>query len=169
MPALLDPRSLVIYDCPREWPTVPEELIVKLCPQPQNIVRDQFGKVHYFRTPPMLSPEQKILMDKIAASRYFLIKLHEDCICGKCGGKHGYVTVGCVEAPFNGLTDITTQIVGKPWETFGLSKQERKEIDPGTSLRVPWHTVQIGDIVPITEAQARIRYERIRMKGIPWR
>src|SRR5688572_13153808 len=102
MPALLDPQSLIIYDCPQEWPTIPEELILKLCPQPQNIVIDQFGKKHYFRTPPMLSVEQKAMLQRIAASRHFLIKLLDNARCGRCGGKHGYVTVGCIEAPFHG-------------------------------------------------------------------
>lgn len=167
MPYELDPQSLILYETPPEWPTVPRELIEKLIPVQTYSVIDQWGKSHTFRTPPMHTPEQKAMLDRIAASRHFLIRLDDAARCLRCNRNHGYVTAGCVELPFNGLTDITRAIVGKPWEDFGLTKAERREIDPGTSIKVPWHTVTIGDIVPITEIKARALKERIRMKGIP--
>ena len=167
MSIILDPQSLILYETPPEWPTVPRELIEKLIPVETYKTVDQWNRVHTFRTPPMHTPEQKAMLERIALSRHFLVKLHETARCGRCGGKHGYVTSGCIELPFNGLTDITRAIVGKPWQDFGLSKVERREIDPGTSVKVPWHTVTIGDIVPITEIKARALKQQIRMKGIP--
>lgn len=164
MTVLLDPRSLEILDCPPEWPTVPRQLIEQLIPQPPRPVRDPFGKIHYFRPIPMYTAAQRDMLNKIAASRWFLIKLDEQARCGNCGGKHGYVTLGCIERPWNGITDMTYAILGKPWLTFGLSRQERKEIAPGTGVNVPWQSVRLGDIVPITGERARALRERIRMK-----
>lgn len=160
----LDPRSLEIYDCPPEWPTIPRELIERLIPAPPVPIRDPFGRLHYFQPIPMYTPEQKAQIDAIAASRWFLIKLHESAVCGRCDGKHGYVTLGCVERPWNGITDITQAIIGRPWESFGLSRRERREVKPGESIQVNWNAVRLGDIVPITSTKARVLREKIRMK-----
>lgn len=164
MSILLDPQTLVIRDCPPEWPNVPQDLLDKLIPQRPKPIRDPFGKLHYFVDVPMYTPAQKAQIDAIASSRWFLIKLDEQARCGICNQNHGYVTLGCVEKPFNGITDITQAILGRPWETFGLTPQQRREMKPGESIAVHWNPVRLGDIVPITSTKARILRERIRMK-----
>ncbi len=46
--------------------------------------------------------------DRILASQYFLVKqgsLGEILRCKRCGAKHPYLTLMCVEQPFSGITD----------------------------------------------------------------
>ncbi len=45
--------------------------------------------------------------DRLLASQYFLVKMAgegEVPRCRGCGGKHRYLTLGCIEQPFSGLT-----------------------------------------------------------------
>jgi hypothetical protein len=55
----------------------------------------------------MPSPEAQLERERILASRYFLVKIAGNgdvWRCKRCHAKHRYLTLGCVEQPFSGLT-----------------------------------------------------------------
>lgn len=152
MSITIDPRSLVIRESPPEWPAIPGELVERLAPTPPQPIRDQFGKWHYFSQFPMFTPEQKAQLDRIAAGRWFLIRANDRVRCTLCGGKHPYFTRGCVEKPYNGLTEITTALL-----TVRSASGRVRETE--------YSAVKLGDIEPIAEIKARRLREAIIMRG----
>lgn len=56
--------------------------------------------------PFVLTPEQAAERERILMSRYFLVRqgsLGEIFRCRRCGQKHPYLTLMCVEQPFSGI------------------------------------------------------------------
>ena len=100
-------------------------------------------------------PWQRRAMDKIARSRWFLVRNEQRDRCGNCrqgtipGAIHEYLTLGCIELPFNGVDDLV--LVLESWD------EERRE-----RLISGMHP---GMFVPITFGDARKYIRRIQAKG----
>lgn len=155
----LDVSRLVLPDVPPEWDVLPRELLAAIKPQTISQVTDQFGKVHYFRPITCFTPEQTRQIDAILAGRWFLLRNIWSWKCynrktGKgCKQVHRYFTWGCVERPFNGLTEIV-----------GLMKKEREH---ARARDLEFSGLALGDIVPITPHKAQELIDRMTMRGYP--
>lgn len=122
-------------DLPPQWAKLPDELLAHL--RPVNGV---------------YSPAQRAALNRIAAGRFFLIRnepIHGAgrTPCGRCGRRHKYVTIRCVECPFNGLREA--------WTWLSTS-----ELGLGIS-----GVIQPGTLEPIAAAEAARHEQRIRDRG----
>lgn len=155
MATQLDPGALILPNQPREWETIPPELLAALTPQVIDRVTDQWGKVHYFHPVRCFTPEQTRQIDAIARGRWFLLRniWRQQCYNRKtgrgCRQIHDYFTFGCVERPFNGLTEI-----------IGLLRQR-------SGHEVTFSGMALGDIEPITAEKARALMDAMAAKGYP--
>lgn len=135
---MIDPRRIILPDNPSEWPDIPEHIWEKL--KPKNGI---------------YLPWQKRAMDKIARSRWFLIRNNHRERCGNCrqgaipGAIHDYLTLGCVELPFHGIEDLV--LVMQEW-----NEERRERLISGMTP---------GTIVPITPSDAFKYIGRIKDKG----
>ena len=120
----LDPFD-VIGDVPPEWRAVAAELIARLGDP----------------TRPWLTPAERRALDAVIALRPYLVTNAHRARCRRCGAVHPYLTLGCIERPFTGWTEV-----------FALVR------DQHIALR-------LGDLVPIDRETARRLIERIRARG----
>ena len=146
----LDPTSIVLDDVPSEWGTVPSEILERLLPVTARIVYGPNGEQKLYDMRGMITPEQKCLIDRIAAGRWFLLRNDGPTgrlKCGRCGQRHTYFTLACVERPFHGLQEIV-----------GLMRQVK-----GRDLE--FSAVRLGTIEPITRSRAQRLLGQIRQRG----
>jgi CelD/BcsL family acetyltransferase involved in cellulose biosynthesis len=89
----------------------------------------------------------------LLAGRWFLIRNDASAgyrpRCGRCNQVHDFLTLGCVERPFNGLTEIVAML-------RDFRAEGRDRVMEG---------VRYGALVPITAAEAQRLAGRIRAKG----
>lgn len=152
---LLDPTALTMRDMPPEWDAVPTEILAQLAPQAFREVVRPDGRSYIADVTGVITALQKKAIDTIARGRWFVMRNigpAGKAICGRCGRRHDYLTLGCVERPFHGLQEIV-----------GL--METYEADGNSAERI-LTAIRLGSIVPITRKQARQLSEKIRAKGI---
>jgi hypothetical protein len=128
----LDLMAATMPDLPPQWETVEPDVLATLRPE---------GGIY--------TPQQHAALKRIAGRRWFLIRANTGLAsrCRECQQVHTYLTLGCVELPFNGLTEV----IG----LFDRYQGRDRVID----------AVALGDIVPITRDEARTLYGRIRARG----
>lgn len=133
---MTNPRAAYLPDMPPEWATIPDEIITRLVPSGGYT-----------------TPEQQAELNRIAAGRWFLVRNELRARCGACrqgtlpGAIHEYLTIACVEAPFNGLREVVL---------FMQSHEHGDLLFSGLSA---------GTIVPITAERAAQFNRRIRQHG----
>jgi hypothetical protein len=57
--------------------------------------------------PVIMTPDEMRERERLLRGRYFLVRqgtLGEIMKCKRCGGKHAYLTLACIERPFSGIT-----------------------------------------------------------------
>lgn len=90
---LLDLRSVVLPDNPREWPELP--------PEQRALLRPANG---------IYRPDEVKILDNLARRRWFLLRNDgpqgERWRCRYCKGIHPFFTLSCVPVPMNGLTHV---------------------------------------------------------------
>lgn len=130
--AVLD--LLMSSDRPSVWPELPPDVAEKL------------------RQGGLWTPEERVALNLALLGYWFLIRnkpiFDGPKRCTRCNRKHDYVTVGCVELPFNGLREALT------W----LSTNELGLTEHG--LLIDGY-VRPGMLVPISAAEAAKRNEII--------
>lgn len=157
MSAALDVQQLVLPDRPPQWPDLPPPLRAALNAGGGTIWH-RSGCVATLRGPHDLHyrcvadcPVR--LMRETLARRWFLIV--NDAVpgyrpeCGRCGVKHQYMTLMCIERPFNGLTEVIAKI-----------RQPRIEGPDRIT-----EGFRLGALVPIKAIEALVLKEKIRAKG----
>lgn len=145
---LLDPY---LRDLPSEWEAVPPEILERLVPRSVTRVVSPDGVEHFFDTRGIITPVQEREIQRIARARWFLLRNDgghgERLRCGRCGGRHAYFTLACIERPFHGLEEIVGLI----------RKIEGRDL--------VFDAVRLGTIEPITRKRALRLQARIRAKG----
>lgn len=104
------------------------------------------------------SQEEITHRDRVLAATYFLVRqgtLGEIAKCKRCGGKHSYLTLMCIEQPFSGITQGIFMYVH-----VGRPKAERKELpvlERANYERVvkALDTLELADSHPETAAKIR--------------
>ncbi len=140
----------------------------------------------------MPTPEQVRERDRILAGIYFLVRqggLGEKMRCKRCGARHEYLTLMCVEQPFSGLT----QGLYAYWRAAGahgayqhLAPADRARYDAlterfgpdmaeshpqtvrqlGTATTdVDFGAIALGTLEPITRQKAQSLIWRINARG----
>ena len=131
-----DPTQPNLDDLPPEWDELPAEVLARL-----------------LTVGPVLTTEETAELNRIAQARWFLVRNDSRARCGNCrqgmlpGAIHDYLTLKCVEAPFNGLRQLQLYT---------------QHVD-GADL--VWTHFSAGTIVPITATKARQLNERIIERG----
>jgi hypothetical protein len=120
----LDPFD-VIGSVPPEWRAVAVELVARLGDP----------------TRPWLTPAERRALDAVIALRPYLVTNAQRARCRRCGVVHAYLTLGCIERPFTGWTEV-----------FALVREQNV-------------VLRLGDLVPIDRETARALIERIRARG----
>jgi hypothetical protein len=153
---LLNPAALTLADLPPQWEQVPDMILAQLAPQAVREVRGPLGRSYLVDMTGVITPEQKKAIDSVARSRWFVMRndgpVMQRARCGRCGGVHQYLTLGCVERPFHGLQEIVGLV-----ETYAAE---------GKHVERVLQSIRLGAIVPITRKQARQLADKIRAKGI---
>jgi hypothetical protein len=89
----------------------------------------------------------------LLAGRWFLIRNDATAgyrpRCGRCNRVHAFLTLGCVERPFNGLTEIVGML-----RDFRVAGRDRV-----------MEGFRFGALVPITATEARRLAGQIRERG----
>lgn len=146
----IDPRSPVLKDWPAEWDRIPEEILELLLPITARVVYGPHGEQKLYDLRGMITPEQKCAIDEIASGRWFLLRNNGPTgrlKCGRCGARHDYFTLACVERPFHGLQEIV-----------GLMRHVE-----GRDL--VFDAIKLGTIEPISRARAQALLGKIRQRG----
>ncbi len=133
----LDVRALVPADLPSEWAPTPDDVL-------EAMLLDERG---------LLTREQVALSESITASRYYLVRntlAHECTTCKQGalrGAKHTYITRGCIERPFHGLSEV--------WAYWGEADRDGQHI----------LTLRLGEvIVPISTTAATSLMLKIQVR-----
>lgn len=130
--SIIDFYSLNLTDNPSEWP--------EISPEVQAFLQQT-------EKPGMFSPYQRAILDKIASSRWFLVR--NDLGASSRYGVTQYLTLGGIELPFNGLTDLILVIQSYEPET-------QSQLISG---------LRPGSIVPISDEKAKQNISRLRSRG----
>lgn len=135
------PNLLKVYDSrySPDWATIPDELLEALAPT---------GTTY-------LTTRQRAALNRLAAGRHFLVKNLWGARCDGCNRIHPYMTIRCVEAPFNGLRQVYEWID---------SQADAERIYRGLrelSVRNP----DMDGIVAISASDAGRYNQRIRDRG----
>lgn len=125
---MIDPFAL-LGDLPPEWRPIAGELLLHL------LDRDR----------PWLTPKERAALDAVILLRPYLVTNATGARCRNCRAVHPYLTLGCVERPFSGWSEL-----------LALVRDQ--------SLRA----VRLGDLVPISREQACDLAARIRARGYPF-
>jgi hypothetical protein len=138
---------------PAEWGTIPEEMLARLAPEGALV----------------MTPRQRAALNRLAAGEWFLVRNFHRAHCESCrphrhsrllGAVHDYVTIACVESPFNGLRQIM-------WWIEGEARRQRVEEGALYATIREW-MVRHPDadaFVPISVADAARLNDRIRQRG----
>ncbi len=122
------------------WASIPSEIMAMLAPS---------GTAY-------LTTRQRAGLNRLAASRHFLVKNTWNARCEHCNARHQYMTIRCVEGPFNGLRQVYEWI--KPQEDWdrdgGIANGDYAA--RGASM---------DTIVAISQADAARYNQRIRDRG----
>lgn len=151
----LDPAPV---DKPAEWSRVPDEVLERLLPAGGvREVEGPDGTTRLFNLHGLLTPAQKAEIDRIARGHWFLIRNDvggvERLRCGRCGQRHPYFTLACVERPFHGL------------QQFTLLLSQQAGASPGVLDALMGRYIKPGSIEPITRRKAQQLIGRIRGRG----
>jgi hypothetical protein len=100
--------------------------------RPQTIVASdgRLWTLPDFVRPPAEAEER----DRLLLERYFLVRqgsLGEIFRCGRCKGKHSYLSLMCVERPFSGIAQglwAYYQTAGRPAAMARMTPAERKRV-----------------------------------------
>lgn len=153
---LIDPTAIRLADLPPEWEAIPDLILAQLAPQAVRRVQNPDGTSYLVDMTGTITPEQRAIIERVARSRWFVMRNDgpalDRAVCTRCGRKHPYLTLGCVERPFHGLQEIVGMI-----ETYAAE---------GKAVERVLTSIRLGAIVPITRKQARQLADKIRAKGI---
>ncbi len=133
---------LKVYDSQYDasWSAVPDDLMDMLAPS---------GTAY-------LTTRQRAALNRIAAGRHFLVRNTWRARCEHCIRIHSYMTIRCVEGPFNGLRQVYEWI--KP--------QDDWDRDGGVSGGdYTARGASMDMIVAISQADAATYNQRIRDRG----
>jgi hypothetical protein len=99
---------------PAEWAAIPHQILEALIPLQTQSLAVPGGEVRIVNFRGILTNAQKRMVDEILASRWFLIKnggVLPPARCTRCGStSHPYLTLGCIEKPYNGLGEIVALV-----------------------------------------------------------
>lgn len=137
-----DPRVLHPTQVPPEWDDVDRDLWERIKP-------DKYG---------LRTHEQKKIIDRIRAARWLLLRNDHRARCGRCNQIHEYITMGCIERPFNGLEEIH-HFEKQQAREQGLIRGENQIIH-ATTVRA----LHVGTPEPINRKTAQRLLLRIRAK-----
>ena len=132
----IDPTNITLDDLPPDWTEIPPEILARL-----------------LTAGPLMTTEETAAINRIAQGRWFLIRndlrirCHNSQTGTGCGAVHDYISLRCVEAPFNGLRQLE------------LFTQKVAGAD------VILTRMDIGTLVPISASKARKFNERIIERG----
>lgn len=126
----INPETVIIEDRPSEWGEISDEAI--------EFLKTDDG---------ILSSIQREVLDRIVANQWFLVR--NELKAGSPYGVQTYLTLGGIELPFNGITNLVLVLQSYDMET---QAQLISAMKPGT-------------IEPITEERARKNIARIQAKG----
>lgn len=153
---ILNPAEVRLADLPPVWEGVPDLIMAQLAPKAFVEVPSPNGLTWVANLSGMVTTEQAQLIEKIARSRWFVMRndgpMLDRARCGRCNRIHAYLTLGCIERPFHGLQEIVGMI-----ETY---QAEGKHVERLLT------SIRLGAIVPISRKQARQLADKIRAKGI---
>jgi len=140
-PSQIDAQQLALADVPPEWVTVPPELLERLRPNRAGIY----------------TPEQAKFMDRIASARHYLLRNEYGFRCRDCNRVHAYLTVGCVERPWHGLSEVYGIIeeYDPLWENADGTVEAEHRISG----------YRLGSVVPISARDALRYWLKIRDRG----
>lgn len=121
------------------WSAIPQELLEMLA-----------GNTAYLTT------RQRAALNRIAAGRWFLVRNSWSARCDQCNRVHPYMTIRCVEGPFNGLRQV--------YEWIRTQEPEDRKVG---SLNGSYAAkgVDMDMIVAISQRDAAIYNQRIRDRG----
>lgn len=147
----IDPYDLFNPDLPDVWEPVPEEY------KPLLIVRGNIA-----------SKTQERMINAIVASRWYFLKndftdsYGNRVRCKHCNRIHDYVTMRCVDAPFNSLTEVIGIIRRGDGEYVDASNNDFFP-EEYKSLEIDAQTM--GMIEPISVRRAYDHIRMIRQRG----
>lgn len=129
------PADAVLRDLPPEWDSIPDDLLVRLAPAGVGA----------------MTPEQRVAMNQLARSQWFLVRNELGARCGNCassplgnpnrlpGAVHTYLTYKCQPLPFNGLRSVMLWLGGYPRDVrealLAMSKPGNAQV-PGTFVPI---------------------------------
>ena len=129
------------HDSP-DWDPIARDLA-------ERLKQDQYG---------IRTKEQQKRIDEIRAASWLLLTNEHRAKCGRCGKIHPYITLGCIERPFNGLDELYS---------FETSNAREQGLIRGENVILSESHVQsmrIGAPEPISRKVAKRLILRIRAK-----
>lgn len=155
---------------PSEWAAIPPEIMRLMIPITERRLTTPTGDVRVVNHEGVLTPQQKKALDEILKGRWFLIRnggVLDPARCGRCRRKHKYLTLGCIEKPYDGLGEIVAfmerqRVIGTIRRRVGRQIVEEHKTETVLSA------VEYGPIEPITPQQAAHLIDRINAKGLMW-
>lgn len=163
-------------DLPQEWGVVPTEILQALIPLDVKTLHLPGGQQRIVNFKGMMTPEQKALVDSILAGRWFLVRnggVLPRSRCIRCHSyDHTYLTLGCIEKPYNGLGEIVAMIQRETQRGVArvvkIVRGRRQHLDKPL-METTIDAVEIGAIEPITPQKAAELIDRINAKNYRWR
>lgn len=136
----LDPASLHAPNLPAEW-QLPDALRERFFP----------GKIVY-------TADELAEIERIINARWYLIRNEIGATCGRCGKVHPYLTLHCLERPFNGLDQLLLledRLTEEQAHRHGAVERVQEHVQLVTS---------IGAIEPIRARDAQMLLLRIQLR-----
>ncbi len=169
-------------DLPQEWAQIDYRILEALLPLRTKTLYTGQDEIKIVNFQGIMTAEQRKMVDAILAGRWFLIKnggVLAPARCGRCKSyKHPYLTLGCVEKPYNGLGEIVALIerqtqrgvarVVKSYRGQGQRHAVRQGVDKPLYDK-ELTAAEFGGIVPITPQEAAKYIDKINDKGYRWR
>lgn len=97
-------------------------------------IRASDGQV--WTLPPfIMSPDEAAERDRLLMGRFFLVRqgsLGEIFRCTRCNGKHGFLTLACIERPFSGVAEGLwgyLKVAGAPQAFARMTPDERLRLE----------------------------------------
>jgi hypothetical protein len=158
---------------PAEWAAIPHQILEALIPLQTQSLAVPGGEVRIVNFRGILTNAQKRRVDEILASRWFLIKnggVLPPARCTRCGStSHPYLTLGCIEKPYNGLGEIVALVEQQTQRGVARIVKAGRQATEKPLYDTTLDAVEIGAIVPITPEKAKALIDRINAKGYRWR